>query len=193
MSEQALWLIEWIGVVSGLICVWLNTQQNVWGWPIGLVNVLCYVLICFSAKLYADMGLQLFYGTSAIYGWYCWSKGSKQNQVTEIQKLDLKSWLLLGLLAAVSTAIIFAFLKTYTDGSVPFWDALATALSLIAQLLLARRFVENWLLWLVVNVLCVGIYYYKGFYLTTVLYAFFFCLAVYGYRKWTQELAQQKI
>lgn len=189
--------LEWLGVVSGGVCVWFNTKRNIWGWPIGILSVISYVIICYQAKLYAEMCLQLFYGLSAVYGWYAWASNKKKNsqQETSIacRKLNNKQWLLYSVAGMSLSISIFLILKRFTDGSLPIWDSLTTGFSLVAQYLLAQRYLENWLIWVAINVVSIGIFYYKALPLTSGLYGIYLLMAIHGYKQWNNEISSQKI
>ena len=179
---------ELIGAILGLISVWLTVRQNIWCWPTGLVMVALYAVVFFRAKLYADAGLQLVYVVLQIYGWYEWLHGGKDQGRLEVTRITLRLGLALGVIAAVATALMGYGLATRTDAALPYWDSAATVLSLVAQWMLARKLIENWLVWITVDVLSIGIYLAKGLYPTTVLYAAFLVLAALGWVEWRKTL-----
>jgi len=184
--------LEIFGFGTGLVCVYFNTKQNVWGWPVAMVSVLVYAYIFYQSKLYADMGLQVFFFVLCGYGLYEWLAKDSSNQ-------SLKAtWssLFLNSLAAASTlsltGLIYFILTRYTDSDLPFLDALTTAMSIVAQFLLARKKIENWLYWIMADVIYVGIYFYKGLLLTSALYFIYIFLAMYGLWEWLKWHNQQK-
>ncbi len=185
--------MSWIEVFAtgfGLACVWLTVRQNIWCWPTGLVMVCLYAWIFFHARLYSDMGLQVIYVFMQIYGWRNWLRGGPKEDVLPVSQLSAAErfgWLAV---AAASTATLGMAMRKFTNADVPFWDASTTVMSLIAQYLLARKALENWLFWIAVDVLSIGIYAYKGLYLTTGLYAVFLGLAIMGWFEWRRSLGQ---
>ncbi|MFL6273684.1 MAG: nicotinamide riboside transporter PnuC [Blastocatellia bacterium] len=179
---------EIIATILGLISVWLTVRQNIWCWPTGLVMVGLYAVIFFRARLYADAGLQVVYIVLQIYGWYEWRRGGKGHSKLTVTRITLRLGLLLSGVAIVATALMGYGLATKTDAALPYWDSAATAMSLVAQWMLARKLIENWLVWIAVDVLSIGIYIVKGLYPTTVLYAAFLVLAALGWIEWRKTL-----
>ena len=179
---------EIIATILGLISVWLTVRQNILCWPTGLVMVGLYVVIFFRARLYADAGLQVVYIALQIYGWYEWQRGGKGHSKLTVTRITLRLGLLLSGVAILATALMGYGLATKTDAALPYWDSAATAMSLVAQWMLARKLIENWLVWIAVDVLSIGIYIVKGLYPTTVLYAAFLVLAALGWIEWRKTL-----
>lgn len=185
---RAMNLIELVGVLTGIVNVWLAARQNIWTWPVGLVSVSMYVLVFYDARLYADMGLNAFYFVTSLYGWYIWLYGGKnhgERKVGHVRRKELA--VLLGLGAAFTVGLGY-FLDNYTNADLSYADAGTTAISLIGYWMMAKKQLENWLVWLVVDVLYVGIYFYKELYLTSFLYFVFLLLCVKGYRDWQKDL-----
>jgi nicotinamide mononucleotide transporter len=180
--------IEVLGFVTGVGCVWLAARENVWNWPIAIVNAASYIIVFFGAKLYADAGLQFVYVAISVYGWWSWLHGGRDHSELPVSRVRSGSLPLLALVTVASTAAIMFLLRRFTDSTVPFWDALTTAMSLTAQYMLARKIIENWWLWMAADVLYVALYIYKALYLTAVLYAIFFVLCVVGLLRWHKLL-----
>jgi len=183
--------IEVVATLFGLACVWLTIRRSIWCWPTGLIQVVLYVWIFYRAKLYSDVGLQVGYTFLQLYGWHHWLRGGARNggadgqlPVTRLTPAGLASWAVAGL---AGTAALGAVMRRYTDAALPYWDAAITALSLVAQVLLARKVLENWLFWIVVDVLAVGVYAAKKLYPTTGLYAVFLFMAITGWMAWRKE------
>lgn len=177
-------LIESIAVLFGIACVWLVVKENIWCWPCGLVQVSLYVYIFYQAKLYSDFGLHLFYIGMQFYGWHHWLRGGKGNTKAPITRLPARailSWCAVCLFGAAAWGYL---MSRYTDASVPYPDAFTTVTSLVAQWLMARKRLENWLFWIAVDVVAIGVYLYKGLYLTSGLYAIFLVLCILGIRHW---------
>lgn len=176
--------LELFAALLGLVSVWLTVVQNVWCWPVGAVMVALYFFIFYQARLYADMGLQGVYFVLQFYGWYAWLYGGARHDPLTVRRATPHQLVMAGALGLAGTFALGHALSRYTDASLPYWDSAATAFSLVAQWLLARKLIENWLLWVGVDVLSVGIYWVKGLYPTMVLYAVFTGMAVCGYRAW---------
>lgn len=176
---------EAVGVLFGVLAVWLTTRENIWCWPTGLVNVGLFVVVFAQARLYADMGLQVVYVVACLYGWHAWLHGGADRgelHVSRSPRWILRLLLTGGALFAVGLGSVLA---RYTDASLPYLDSGLASFSLVAQWLQTRKWIETWAVWIVVDVLYVGMYVSKGLYLTAGLYAVFLGLAVMGFRAWT--------
>lgn len=184
-------LYELIGFVSGVICVYLVVKQNIWNWPVALINAFFYIIVFYQARLYADMGLQVIYIILSIYGWYEWLHGGKDHGRLSVSGIRIQEGIVLGVIVAGSTAGLGYVLHNYTNADLPYWDALTTVVSLCAQFLMARKKIESWILWISVDIIYIGMYYYKVLYLTMILYAIFLILAVMGYLAWRKSLFKQ--
>jgi len=184
MPAMHLSLIEVIGFVTGVGCVWLAARENIWNWPVAIVNAVSFIIVFFGAKLYADCGLQLVYIAIAVYGWWSWLHGGRDRAHLPVSRVRPAAIPLFALATILATAILMLLLRRFTDSTVPFWDALTTAMSLTAQYMLARKLLENWWLWMAADVVYVALYIYKGLHLTAVLYMIFFALCVIGLVRW---------
>jgi nicotinamide mononucleotide transporter len=180
---------EAIGVLFGIVSVWLIARQNVWGWPAGLVNVVLFIVVFHGARLYAAMGLQVVYVALSIYGWYSWRRGGPGHGGLRVRRAPARLLAALISLGAVSAIVLGTTLHRHTDASLPFLDASLTSFSLVAQGMQARKLIENWVLWLAVDVCYVAMYAYKALFLTAGLYAVFFGLAVMGYVEWRRSMS----
>jgi nicotinamide mononucleotide transporter len=190
LQEQS--LLETIGVITGILCVYLAAKNNIWNWPIAIVSVCIYIVIFLEAKLYADTGLQVYFLAMNMYGWWFWSMKPADAPKVPVKRIS-KTEILLSLLGiAVFTALIGFFLYHKTDAAFPFIDSFCTACSLVAQIFLARKVVENWLIWIFVDIIYVGVYLAKGLHLTAGMYALYIYLALLGYLAWRKEFKQQK-
>jgi len=180
--------VELVAAVLGVIAVWLTVRQNIWGWPIGLVMVVLYVWIFFDVKLYSDMLLQGVYAVLQLYGWWQWLRGGQQHQGREVTNLAWPATLLGLALGALVSLVLGYLMGTHTDAALPWLDAALTGFSLVAQFWMAQKRLQCWPLWLVLDVIYVALFYYKGLYPTAVLYAVFVALAAYGWRDWRRAL-----
>ncbi|WP_082618080.1 nicotinamide riboside transporter PnuC [Oerskovia sp. Root22] len=179
---------EIIGFVTGALCVWLAVRQNVWTFPIGLANNAVYVILFASTGLYAGAGLQVVYLVLGALGWYWWVRGGEAHRALTVRRTPAWVWPAAAVGAAAATALLVWVLSTWTDSTVPFWDALTTSTSLVAQLMLGRKWVGSWWVWIVTDVMLVGLYASQGLWLTAVLYVGFIGLCALGLRDWSAEL-----
>jgi nicotinamide mononucleotide transporter len=181
--------IEAIAFVLGVANVLLLVRRSIWNYPFGIVMVLLYAVIFHDAKLYSDALLQLFFLVVQIYGWLHWRRASLELGEIRVERLSGRAR---ALIAAASAAAIIGWgglMYSQTDASFPFWDAAVAILSVAAQILLARRYVENWLLWILVDLLSIGLYAAKGLWLTMALYIIFLGLASWGLVQWRRAMA----
>ncbi|MBC7418824.1 MAG: nicotinamide mononucleotide transporter [Pedobacter sp.] len=185
-------LLEWCGVFTGILCVYLAAKNIIWNWPFAIVSVTIYIFIFFEAKLYADTGLQFYFLAMNIYGWYYWSKERKNTtQPRTISSIKPKELLLSLLGVIVFTSGLGFYLHQKTDAASPYLDSFCTAISLIAQVFLARKVLENWLMWVFVDLIYIGLYIYKGLYATSVMYAIYTYIAAMGYLEWKKTYREQ--
>ena len=191
MSEWIAFSVEWTAALFGVLCVVLIIRRSIWCWPVGLVQVLLFIYIFYDAKLYSDLLLHVVYVVLQFYGWWAWLHGGKEGMPLEIRQLPLTGVLLWAGVGFSGILGLGYMMNTWTDASLPYWDAATTVLSLIAQYLLARKILENWVVWISVDVLCIGIYSYKGLYVTTGLYSIFLVLAIAGLIAWVRTLKKE--
>jgi nicotinamide mononucleotide transporter len=182
-------MIEVVGFISGALCVWLAVKQNIWNWPIAIVNNIAYIIVFWRARLFADMGLQGFYIAIALYGIYAWLRGGEQHTALRVSHVSFPLAATLGVLTVIATYGLTVFLRSVNDAA-PFWDALTTVMSLAAQFLLARKCLENWYVWIAADVLYVGLYVSRELYLTAVLYFIFLLMCIQGVRDWRAAMNQ---
>lgn len=181
---------EIIGTVLGVIGVALMIRQNVWGWPVGIVQVTVYAWVFFEAKLYSDAILQVFFFAIQAYGWWHWIAGEGRNtpgpalRVTRLRVRAVAGWVAAG---AVTTVVWGEFMRRHTDAALPHWDAFILVFSLIAQWWQARKRLECWAGWMAVNGVAIGVYWAKDLRLTAGLYVIFFAMAVAGDRAWRRS------
>lgn len=193
------WL-EIIALLLALAMVVCNIRELHWGWPLAMLSSLLYCALFWKSKLYGDASLQIFFALIAAWGWAQWLRAGPRNASAKplavppqtaalrVQTLSTmqRRWSLVA--CALLWPATGLFLKTYTDTDVPWWDAFPTSLSVVAQLLLGRKYIENWLLWIAVNLVSVGLFAYKGLWLTALLYGVFVLMSVQGWRVWKQSL-----
>lgn len=184
--------LEIIAAVFGVVSVYLSVRQNIWSWPTAIVNVGLYIVVFYEAKLYADTGLQVIYVVLNAYGWYHWLYGGKNRTGLPVTRTGARLGLFLIALGGIGTAVIGTFLARSTDAALPWLDAMTTSTSLVAQWMMTRKLLENWLIWVAVDVVYIGMYIYKSLYVTAVLYFVFLVLSAMGYTKWRQTVADAR-
>jgi len=180
--------IEIVAAVFGVVSVFLSVKQNIWSWPTAIINVGLYIIVFFESKLYADTGLQVVYVVLNAYGWYHWLYGGKNRTELPVSKTSARLGALLGMLVLAGTAVIGTFLSRQTDAALPYVDAFTTSTSLVAQWMMTRKLLENWIIWVAVDVIYIGMYIYKSLYVTAVLYLIFLILSALGYVQWKRSL-----
>ncbi|WP_326735391.1 nicotinamide riboside transporter PnuC [Streptomyces sp. NBC_01022] len=180
---------EVLGFGSGALCVWLVARQHLANWPIGIANNVFFILLFTQSGLYADAGLQIVFIALAAYGWWTWTHGGGPGaDGLPVRRTSRTEWTGLLVAGAVGTLVLTVLLDRATDSTVPFWDALTTALSLAATYGQCRKLVESWWLWIAADVVYIPLYAYKELYLTSLLYAGFLTLCLIGLRNWTRDL-----
>lgn len=181
---------ELIGDVSGAACVWLVARQNLWNWPIGLVNNVFWCALFWVAKLYADSVLQLVFFALGVYGWWTWVFGGAGGvrDVLPVTRTPAGEWLWLGVATTLATIAVAWWLATHTDSPVPAWDASVLSLSLAATYGQARKRIESWWVWIAVDVMSVPLYVSRALYPTALLYFVFGCMCVKGLVDWWRTL-----
>ncbi len=184
---QTTWL-EAVAVVFGLLSVWYSKQENILVYPTGIISVLIYVYLTFQYKLYADMGINGYYFVMSIYGWYNWRHTDDQSvaQIPVAWNSRSENHLSI-LLLLCSFFLIRWMLISYTDSDVPNWDATTTSFALVGMWLMAKKKIENWIAWVITDIISVPLYLYKGLAFTAVQFLIFTMLAIWGYFAWKKS------
>lgn len=191
-------ILEIAGMIVGLIYLWLEYRASIYLWIASIIMPAIYIFVYYNAGLYADFGISIYYLLAAIYGWFVWKYGALQipkimqrkranNSPVQIQQISRTPLRYVSSMIVVFMIAFFAIawiLITFTDSNVPWWDSFTTALSIIAMWMLAHKYVEQWLIWIAVNIVSVGLYIYKDLYFTAGLYLLYAVIAVFGYIKW---------
>lgn len=178
------------GTIFGLVYVWLSVRQSLFTWPAGIVTSFLYIWVFLDARLYAEMGLQFYYLVMSVYGWWSWNHIGSGNDPGEKLKISVTSvtlWIRLFLLNCILTFLMYFLLRRYTDSPIPFVDGLITSLSFIATWMLTVKKLEHWLIWVFVDLTCIGLYLYRGLYPSVLLFIVYTVMAVTGYYKWQKE------
>jgi len=174
---------EFAGFVTGVVAVYLVAKEHIFNWPIGLINVSIYAYVFFQSRLYADMSLQFFFFALGVHGWYQWLRGGTQNSALTISRLTRNHWL--GVIGAVVVGVaIYYPIIHHFNGAAPFVDSTLTVISIIAQALLNRKKLENWILWIIVDIAYIPLYISRGLYSTAVLYGLLLTIAIAGLVGW---------
>jgi len=181
-------LMEVFGFITGVACVGLLVRQNIWNWPLGIANNLVFIVLFYRTGLYADVGLQGFYIVISIYGWWNWLHGGRDHGALEVSRVRPAMAGLLALVVVAATTLLAWLLRRYTNSTVPVLDSLITALSLVAQFMMTRKWIENWLVWILANFLSIGLLIYKGLYIASALYVVYQALCVMGLLEWWRAL-----
>ncbi|HYE04508.1 MAG TPA: nicotinamide riboside transporter PnuC [Planctomycetota bacterium] len=178
-------LLEWIGALLGVVCVALTIVRSLWCWPVGLGMVAVYLVVFHDARLYADMGLQAVYIVLQLYGWWYWWRGTGDRAIAvPVRRIDPRSIAPWCAATIGASWALGAALARWTDASLPWWDATAAVMSLVAQWLMGRRVLESWLVWIAVDALSIGIFLAKDLLPTAGLYAVFLVMAAVGFATW---------
>jgi nicotinamide mononucleotide transporter len=185
--------VEWAGFITGAVCVLLVVREHIANFPVGIANNVFFAVLFVRAGLYADAGLQGVFLLLAVQGWWLWLHGGRDRGPLRVRPLDAATRRQVAVGVVAATALLTWALAGWTDSTVPFWDALTTALSLGAQWLLNRKHTANWYLWITADVLYVALYLAKDLRLTAVLYAGFLGLCVLGVRRWRTVEREQLV
>lgn len=186
---KAISYLEWFGVITGALCVYLAAKENILNWPISILSIITYIYIFYGAKLYGDTLLQFYFLFTAIYGWYYWGFGKNKTFISErpITKLSKNEWLNATIIL-LSASVIFGYLlDNFTDSDVPYIDGFCTAASFIAQFLMTRKKLDNWLIWIFVDAVYIPLYIHKDLMATALLYFIFLFIALKGYLAWKRN------
>ena len=184
--------LEIVAAIFGVIRVFLSVRQNIWSWPTAIVNVGLYIVVFYESKLYSDTGLQVVYVVLNAYGWYHWLYGGKNRTELPVTRTRAPVAAVLVALVAAGTAIIGTFLSRNTDAALPWVDAMTTSVSLAAQWMMTRKLLENWIIWVAVDVVYIAMYIYKSLYVTSGLYLVFLILSAMGFVEWRRSLADRE-
>ncbi|MDA0150142.1 nicotinamide riboside transporter PnuC [Vibrio sp. LaRot3] len=208
--------IEGFGTLFGLLCIWFASQEKTINYLFGLINVTLFAVIFFQIQLYGLLLLQLFFFCANIYGWYAWTRPNAQGETLEVRWLSKQKLVITAGVSAVAIALLTIYIDpfffslanisvdvlnlfgaeiaapTLEPDAFPFWDATMTVLSIVAQILMTRKYVENWILWVVINIISVGVYATQGVMAMSVQYAILMFIAANGTREWARTAKQNR-
>lgn len=184
--------LEIAGTITGLAYLWFEYKASIWLWPASIIMPAIYIFVYYDTGFYADMAISVYYLAASIYGWVMWLKRGSDGKSRPITRTPRKYILPLAAATAVLFAAIAAVLVNFTDSTVPYGDSFTTALSIVALWMLSRKYAEQWLAWIAVDVVCAVLYFYKGLYPTGALYALYAVIAVAGYFKWIKMMNDEQ-
>jgi nicotinamide mononucleotide transporter len=180
--------IEIMAAILGLANIVLLVRRSIWNYPFGIAMVVLYGVVFYQARLYSDAGLQVFFFVVQLYGWWVWYHARGGDGLVRVERLSGWARLMWCAVIAAVTGFEGWYLTHYTSDAAPWMDANTTAMSVVAQYLLSVRKIENWILWIVTDVVQIGLYYWKGLYPTTVLYVLFLIISLVGLWEWRRQL-----
>lgn len=184
---------EVVGVLAGVLGVWLTTRQKIWCWPVGIVSVAAFIVVFLHARLYGAMVLQGVYVGLLVYGWRSWLHGGEGHAALRVSRVPRRTAAALLVLGAAAAGAGGYWLQAQTDHALPYVDGFTTSFSLVAQWMQARKYLENWPVWVVVDVVYIGMSLSQGLALTAGLYAVFVGLALLGFRDWRRSMASGRL
>ncbi len=183
-------ILQVVGTTLGLLYLWLEYRANIWLWIVGAIMPMVHGVLYLQSGIYADAAMQLYYILAGLYGLMVWRRKPKEGSTLPIRHTP-KQWIpSLIAVYVVLHVVIYFILVEFTDSRVPIFDSMSTALSIVAMWMLSRKLVEQWLIWLVVDMISVGLYMYKGIPITAGLYTLYCILAIAGYLRW-HKVARQ--
>jgi nicotinamide mononucleotide transporter len=198
MNAFCAWLVahgssclELFGVILGIVTVYLSTIENIWSWPTALLNAGAFAVVFLRSGLYSDAGLQVIYFVLSLYGWYEWLYGGKGHTELQVSRTPARQWPILIAIGVAGWLVLATVTSRLPGAALPYADAALVSSSLIAQYLMTKKYIENWLLWIVIDVFYVGMFIFKGLRLTAFNYAIYLGLAVMGYVSWRKSQREQ--
>lgn len=186
--------LEILGTAVGVVYLILEYRASAWLWAASIAMPAIYLAVYYEAGLYADFGISVYYILASVYGLVCWLRGGSHDEEGEFPITRTPRRIYVSLMAVFATIFVLIgyILIRYTDSTVPLADAFTTALSIVAMWMLARKYVEQWLVWIAADVACAVLYVYKGLWFTGGLYLVYAIIAVLGYRKWISLMSNEE-
>jgi len=178
---------EVVAAITGATSVYLSARQNIWSWPTAIVNVSLYTVVFFREGLYSDTGLQVVYLILSVYGWYQWRYGGAQHAGVRVSRASRRLLVIGGIVGVMFWAALGTFTSRLPGSSLSYLDAALTTTSLLAQWMMTRKILENWILWILADIVYIPMFIYKELYVTAALYAVFLVLAAGGYINWRRS------
>ncbi len=205
LSDPCAWLVahgsscaELFGFITGVLNVWLVTRENIWSWPLGVLNAGFYIVVFARTGLYSDTGLQVVYLVLSLYGWWHWlrgapSRGGPSHGAVVVTRTPRRMAVIMAAIALVSWLTLATITRRLPGAALPWLDAALVSISLVAQYMMTRKLLENWLLWIAVDVVYIGLFINRQLPLTALLYAVFLVLAIIGYVQWHRSAARTRL
>lgn len=184
--------LEAVAVVFGIVSVWLSVREHVVSWPTAIVSVSLYFFVFRDARLYADMGLQIFYAGISAYGWYHWLFGGANRSALAVSRAPKPVWTVLPFAWVLGTLVLGTILHRTTDAALPYVDSALTVGSLLAQWMMTRKYLENWAIWVGLDVAYVLLFISRDLRLTAFLYVVYGILAWRGFVEWRHSLVTRQ-
>lgn len=184
--------MEGVAVFFGIASVIYSIKKNILVFPTGMVSTLIYVYLCYQYRLYADMGINAYYFGMSVYGWYLWSRPPGEREELPVTWLSKKGIFQSIGLFFMSYIVLYLVLENFTDSDVPYWDSFTTASAFVGMWLMAKKKVENWIAWIITDIVSVPLYFYKGLTLTSFQFLFFTVLATIGLIEWIKTAKKEE-
>ena len=189
---------ELLGFITGVLNVWLVTRENIWSWPLGVLNAGFYIVVFARTGLYSDTGLQVVYLVLSLYGWWHWLRGGPsrdglRHDAVVVTRTPRRTAVIMTAIALVSWLTLASSTRRLPGAALPWLDAALVSISLVAQYMMTRKLLENWLLWIAVDVVYIGLFINRQLPLTALLYAVFLVLAIIGYVQWQRSAARTRL
>ncbi|MFH1159844.1 MAG: nicotinamide riboside transporter PnuC [bacterium] len=181
-------ILEIFAVLCGLTSVWFMKKEHILVYPFGIINVLIYIYICFSNKLYAYAGINVFYAGMSAYGWVNWLRKNNRDEHIQITRLTIKGIVIYAVLIIFFFVLFRFLLDRYTNSEIPSWDAFTTAVYVMAMWLLAQKKIEHWLLWIVGDIISIGMFIWLNLYFSSFQFLVFTVIAIFGFKEWRGKL-----
>jgi nicotinamide mononucleotide transporter len=191
MNLSLLEYIEYLGVFFGFVCVVLAAIENPWCWPTGIISVIAYFYFYYEKTWYASMWLQLFFLITCIVGWYQWLYGGENKTALKTSHVPKKYYLPLVVITFVAFLLIGLFFDQSSDDSIPYMDALVTAMSVSAQIMMNMKYIESWIVWIMLDIIYAVLHFKNGHYPSFFLYASYVVTASIGYYSWRKSYYKQ--
>lgn len=180
--------LEIIATLTGIASVALQAKEKSIAWPFAIISVSILAYVFFFQKLYSDFGLHIIYIILNVYGWIIWTQNNETKMVTPTLLLSKKGVVISTFTTITGCVIIGYLMSTYTDADLPYFDAFTTSGSLVAQYLLAKKYLQNWWLWIIVDLVAIPLYIYKGLSIIAGLFAVYLMICVWGYINWKTKM-----
>ena len=184
--------LEAFATIFGLLSVWFSMRENILVFPTGIINTSIYVYILFFAGLYGDMSINAYYFAMSIYGWNKWSQKTDNTHYIPIRNSTKKERIYSLILMVSSYGILSFILKNYTSSTVPYIDAFTTSIFFVGMWLMAKKVIDNWIYWIIGDLITIPLYIYKGLTITAFQYSIFTILAIAGYITWRKQINKPK-